>query len=188
MNEIFTGTIKGFLWNKLFKRELFCDLYFPEDIQYGEDMFFLASILNKHKSIKAIYTSKALYSYVQVSSSITNDVSKNLNPDGSLKIETTLVRIKELYSDNKKSLNLINVALAQSTLDVFRLFLLSSNKKHDNNAIYINIRKKIFKYCKYYMIAGSVKTKHKILYLIALLSPKLYKAVHRKKFSRKHTQ
>ena len=62
--------IQHWLWNKLFKRELFNDVSFQEDIAIGEDYIVLCSLLEKSNGIVCGALRK--YHYVQRKNSVCN--------------------------------------------------------------------------------------------------------------------
>lgn len=47
--------------NKLYRKEMFANLFFPEDIKYGEDLYLLVDIWRKAE--KVIYINEGLYYY-----------------------------------------------------------------------------------------------------------------------------
>ena len=177
LEEIFTGTIKGFLCNKLFKIELFENISIPEDIHFGEDLYTVVNILNRYNDVKCIYTSRSLYNYVQVSSSITNNIIKCFTPDGRLKLEESLESVKKLYLKNEKITELINVSMSQLFLDAFKLLLLSTCGNSFPRERYLYIKRKLINSCSYYIRSKNVRARHKFLYLLAILSPRLFKAI-----------
>ena len=60
----------GYLWNKIFRRELFTDgtLYFDESLKVGEDVMFFAQATLRANC--AVYVDRALYHYYQRQSSL----------------------------------------------------------------------------------------------------------------------
>ncbi len=71
-NEL--GSIIVYAWNKLYKKEIFDGIRYPEGKIY-EDSFVLCDVLNKAKSIS--YLLKPLYNYVYRSDSIVNTFTIN---------------------------------------------------------------------------------------------------------------
>lgn len=69
MNELIEGNIKGFACNKIYKKDLFLDIKFPEGKVY-EDIYVMHLLFNKCNCICCI-TDK-LYHYIQREDSITH--------------------------------------------------------------------------------------------------------------------
>lgn len=80
----FYKNVTGYIWNKLFKREVLCSkdrrVYFDEDLLLGGDVLFFANAaLNANKFI---YTDRCFYHYVQRSESGSHSEDENYRMDG----------------------------------------------------------------------------------------------------------
>lgn len=63
LKEIVMGNFIGACWNKLVKCSFYKKSFFPEGVNYSEDLFVLAQILQNNPSIS--YVPKAFYHYMQ---------------------------------------------------------------------------------------------------------------------------
>lgn len=96
LKELFCGKkVANAVWNKLYKRELFDDIEFPEDINCGEDMYIIHRLIvkanivaitdaklygyrvNREGSIMNTYSITTIDSLIKVSSSRYNDLKDN---------------------------------------------------------------------------------------------------------------
>lgn len=69
-----SNLFKGFMWDKMFKSELFKDVTFPENISYMEDVYVGNKLFLKSR--KVVYSGENLYMYYQSESNITNSSFK----------------------------------------------------------------------------------------------------------------
>ena len=69
---LFHKTLRGNLWNKLFKTELLNGLYFDDNISYGEDALMSWYAFQRLK--KAVVTNRQLYHYRMNENSISHQV------------------------------------------------------------------------------------------------------------------
>lgn len=177
MKEILLGNIKGFLWNKLFRKELFEGILLPSDIYYGEDLYTVINILDNKKDVKIMYSSNTLYNYIQHSSSVTHDITKIFNSSGKLELEETLLKIKSFNFINKEYLEYINISIVEVLTTTYREILLKDNeKKYLHNLIYL--RKRMRANCMEYVISRTVGSKRKMLFFLAIYFPTLYKKLY----------
>lgn len=73
--SILSGENHSALWNKLFRRKLFDNVRFPEDICYMEDRVLIIEILTSFQP-KLEFLKNAVYVYWQDDSSVTNSKGK----------------------------------------------------------------------------------------------------------------
>jgi len=90
-----SNEIGGFVWNKLFRREVLRGLAFRQDMQICEDTCFVVGAMQNCKSI--FYLCKPLYDYTVRRSSAVNRVSNLVNPDGTSKFSCAFRRILAEY-------------------------------------------------------------------------------------------
>lgn len=97
IDKLFMGELSFFIWNKLYKKDLFNDVRFPEGRNY-EDMATIYKLY--FKASKIIVTDYTLYNYwLGNSTSITsNSTIKNMTD--------YLVSTKEIYEVNKNYLQI----------------------------------------------------------------------------------
>lgn len=126
--SILTGKNHSGLWNKLFSKQLFENVLFPEEIRYLEDKVVIIEILTIKKP-NISYTSSPVYTYWQNDGSVTSNFDERLLDiyKAYLKIYENLVQ----ENVNSKILNICNIKAYQSIL-----FVLSNiNKDYLKSAI-----------------------------------------------------
>ena len=64
LNELFNGNIKGYLWNKLYRKDVIGEIKFNEKVKMCEDLLFNYSVACKN-DISFVYVDSNLYYYVQ---------------------------------------------------------------------------------------------------------------------------
>lgn len=71
LNEWFSSNLfKGFMWDKMFRSELFRGISFPENLSYMEDVYVGNQLFLK--SQRVVYSGENLYMYYQSDYNITN--------------------------------------------------------------------------------------------------------------------
>ena len=83
--------IGGFVWNKLFRRELLKDVAFRRDMQICEDTYFVVSAMQNCPRI--YYLCEPLYEYYIRQTSAVNRVDNLITPEGVSKFTTVFRRI-----------------------------------------------------------------------------------------------
>lgn len=95
-NIIIRGSYGGYVWNKLYKRELIGNLEFDEKITYREDMLFNSSYIQNINS--GVYYTKAYYHYVQRDGSLVHQNGFNSKMMGHL---YSLEQMRDSYMKEK---------------------------------------------------------------------------------------
>ena len=158
--------IYGFLWNKLFKKDLI-NIPFAENIHFTEDFLFCAQYVQNIK--KAIFIDLPLYYYRQNrENSITSNTLKYDN-----KIFSSLegqLKIMEIYQKNNiKLTNYFEYIILNNALNLLGKYKYNNiNNKVQKNIIHHSI-KKFYKIC-----VKKSKFTYKIRYFIRRRFPKLY--------------
>lgn len=166
LKDIITdGVITNFLWNKLFKRELFKDIVFPKSMIY-EDMYVMPSIIEKTNKI--VYTSQSLYGYFQRKNSYANNFNEDKN-------KNYFFVIDKVYNDLKK------YNFLQEDLENYKLFTIYSTflqlaKCKIPCSKFMKQRHKEFRQGFKYL-NKNVKFKRKILYYILYININLFNKV-----------
>lgn len=174
LKEILVGSVKGFLVNKLFKRNIFNDIEVPEDMDIFEDLYTCCNILTSKRKI--VYVSSSLYNYVQNADSVTNDLSKYFHENGTLKAITVLNSIKKIYKNEKKILNYIEIATANSVEFIYIQILIMEYGNQLNEKHYKYIRRELKSYYKSYLVSNELSIKNKIKYSLLVFTPFIMKS------------
>lgn len=85
------NTIGGFVWNKLFKKDLLDNLSFDENMQICEDTYFLCKALKKAKKLYFVGTSLYLYRLHQTNTM--NNILNMFDEYGNLKYATAYEKL-----------------------------------------------------------------------------------------------
>lgn len=85
------NTIGGFVWNKLFRKELIEGLFFEEDMQICEDTFFVCKLLKKIEKI--FYINEPLYLYRLREGSAISNMKNMFDYYGNLKYAIVFEKI-----------------------------------------------------------------------------------------------
>lgn len=102
--------VAGYLWNKLFRRELIKSkqgkqlIKFDEELDIGEDIVFLAEVCRHVKNVW--YTEKALYYYYQRHNSAVHDSIRQLK---GMSWSTAYEKVIRIYEDMNVPLDLLNI-------------------------------------------------------------------------------
>ncbi|MCS2337299.1 MULTISPECIES: glycosyltransferase family 2 protein [unclassified Bacteroides] len=139
-------------WNKLYKRNLFDDIKFPEAICFGEDLYIMPSLFDRCSKI--VYTSERLYNY----SLRNNNSSFRLNIDDNY-IVGDLEAHLHLYQyciEKKIDISLLIPALLNVFLQCYCYG--SKNVKNKYLLVFKSIYKKDYrvyrdKKCKFFYIS-----------------------------------
>lgn len=145
-------SIQNFAWGKLFKKELFNGVVFPEGRVY-EDVYVIPYVLSKTN--KAVFLEEKLYFYRQNPTSISKTLSLSKIQDFFLSMEQKGKLILEQYT---KSAYL----MSQSFFDLF--YLLKEYKVQKEMIPNYKTTKMLYK-----RIVSKASLKQKIKYLIAVM-------------------
>lgn len=134
------GLLTNFLWNKLFKKSVFCSFAFPVNKIY-EDVYIMPKLLEQAKKI--CYTNLILYYYYQREDSYVNYYSKEKN-DNYLEVCHEVYRqlLKyEILNDKLKAYRIFYIYSAFLQLAKSNLYHVMFDK--NMNQEYIYFRKNI---------------------------------------------
>lgn len=95
------NSIRGFVWNKIYKRNLLKKINFNTDITFCEDLLFNYSIINNKEDIKMKYFNEPLYYYVMIN----NNYSKY---DKNTSRLFALKNISKILESHKKYIDIYN--------------------------------------------------------------------------------
>ena len=148
---------KGYLWNKLLKKELLKNLQFDENKYICEDMFFVINYLENCNNI--IYTDQSLYYYRQNNNSVMHNMNLNKVYHHVKSLDEIITLIKERYhSKIYYSLEVENIYIASNLK-----YYIKKNNKNDERIIFINntIRK--------YIKDGCIKKEKRLIQKIKII-------------------
>lgn len=142
LNEIIREDgFKGFLWNKLFSRELiksYKDIFFYENIHFSEDLLFCCEYILKSK--KVIYDTTPYYHYIIHDNNICNS---NYNSKKVTSLDA-FEKIIDILS-NKKGIDINKYKNLYMNISISLLMnYIKENKKEIEN--YKKLRKSLYKY------------------------------------------
>lgn len=107
-------------WGKLYKRELFCDIRFPEG-KLSEDYYIMYLLFDKARKI--IYSSKPLYYYLQRKGSISK--KKNINFDFVEAAQQQMDYVEAKYPNLKPC---VRSAYASANMTVYNILIQNKGK------------------------------------------------------------
>ncbi len=151
---------KSYLWNKLYKRELFSDIRFPEG-EIFEDMKILHLIAEKAQT--AVFTDKTFYNYRIREKSITT-VNKGLR---ALQFYDAAHGRSERYKDTE-----FYIYALVGEFRCLRIIVSeakNSERKEEHYRKYIKLSKELYKKCR-----SEIHGFQKILSAVFVVSPRLY--------------
>lgn len=154
-----TEILKGFLFNKLFKRECIDRERLPEDLDICEDFYFFSKLLCK--DIKIMYVNDRLYNHVYNLSGATKKVAGLFDENNELKYLISMRRIRSLFND-PEILNYISKKEVRLVLETYVLML--KNKYRDRNKEFRLF--KVLSENKKYLFAKKEQLKYKVAYIL----------------------
>lgn len=169
LKELLLENIKSYAWNKLYKKSLFDNVRFPEG-ELFEDLKIMHLIGEKVSAVS--FTNKILYYYRIRQGSITFN-NRGLNADD-------YIAATHDRSERYKKTEFYHYAVA-GEFRCIRVVVSEMSLTNSNDDTYKQLfkeSKKLYRICKH-----EIKGFQKVLTLLYLLSPKLYKLI-RKQYSR----
>ena len=115
LKELLKGkVVNDFVWNKLYRRELFNDIRFPLDRKY-EDLATTYKIIRK--SNRVVYSDIKLYAYVKRENSATNNFKRDNFIDYH---DMVIERYNDLLVNNSDLLDYIDASMIVSIVSEFK--------------------------------------------------------------------
>lgn len=112
LDAYINGGVRGFLWNKLYKRKLFVNMQWPEDMDICEDLYSNAWIILKHHDLKVAILPESYYQYYMYETSATHSIEKLISPSGEWKYLTAYRLIEELFKDDPRITHMLKISEA----------------------------------------------------------------------------
>lgn len=168
----YNRSVLGFFWNKMFKRELLKENFFPVGIDICEDLITLCCIMRK--SLKIVFTDQALYDYRLTAGSATHVMENKIDNNGEWKYLLAYQRIEELclwYPNRIKLVRQNQAFIAKLGLEELR-----------GNVRYPVARKQLLSTGRKLLlnyIRSDVSMKDKLSYVIAMGFPHIYLMKHK---------
>ncbi len=160
----------GFAWNKLYHLDIIkkYNLKFDTELGMAQDLHFAVRYLINCEKIS--YNPTPSYHYFQHSGGVTNTAM----PLTKRKISglQTYLKIAELTRDTYPQIS--NMAYATLCNMCVHFMYIYYNSKMDSPETMAQIRLYLKKYNKYFLNSNSYGRVHRLLFRIALVSPKLY--------------
>ncbi|WP_138342669.1 glycosyltransferase family 2 protein [Intestinibacter bartlettii] len=154
------------LWNKVYKRKLFDDIKFDENLKINEDVLINYKVFKK--SEKSIFIDKPKYNYFEREESS----CKNTN---SIKKAEDCLKVAKIISEDCKNTNLEQIAInryIESLIGLYRSYFNKQREYHSNSK---EIKKQIYKCYKNKLI--KIK-KQKISAVLIIYFPFIYKFIY----------
>lgn len=95
---IFESGTLGFLWNKLYKKNVIDECEHPEDMAVCEDTYMNCSLMRQDR--KVVVLKECLYQYYVNPSSVTHTIEKKIDSEGNWKYLTSYRRIRALFQND----------------------------------------------------------------------------------------
>ena len=101
------GTL-GFLWNKLYRKNVIDECEHPENMAVCEDTYMNCSLMRQER--KVVVLKECLYQYYVNPLSVTHTIEKKIDEDGNWKYLTSYRRIRALFQSDSKKLSVFKAA------------------------------------------------------------------------------
>ena len=174
---LYSTKISGFLWNKIFKKNLITQKL-NETLYYSEDFVFTAQYSENIK--RAVYWDRALYHYRQNQNSVSNDFSYNNRIFSLLKANEYLIHIYEKQAP--ECLPEMNKNILKIALNLRARYKLS---KSNNIEQYDEIVQVIYKYLMCTLTSKKINIREKVNIILTFLFPNTLFKVKNKILGRK---
>lgn len=162
--------VGGYLWNKLFTRQVLTGIRFDEDLSIGEDLVFVIRCFERCNKIA--YVPKLLYRYrINPLSAMRSSLSNQETNWGKLTSMEAAERVQILLIRRGKYIeNCCNYRVAKTSLWVLLQMIICRRKDRE---ILVMIKKKIKEnYCGYMAISYGGTLQRSVLFM-AKLNPKM---------------
>lgn len=131
---LFNPEVKGFVWNKIYKKNLFSNVNFPNELNVCEDLYLNCLIAKKYNPKVVVFNEK-LYFYRNNQDSATRNIS-NLFKHDYFSYDSAYSKIKLLFeSDHKNILNSIDQAMFYIIQDTY--YIVHQQKNNYNQYTHI---------------------------------------------------
>lgn len=168
----FLTTSQRFLWNKIYKKNIFDDIFFPEDAYLGEDACVYFDIFKK--ASKSVYTDLKLYYYYNREDSLTKD-----------KIESEEKHIKRLKINSEIARKYISALESLGYYDLYKEcvvyetfgLLFNCSSSDSGKKVQRTYKKEIKSILDTKKFIHCLTLKQKCLVVLFWIAPSLYKRI-----------
>lgn len=94
--------ILGFLWNRLYKKEIFTQIDWDESMVVCEDLYANCWLLANHPKIKVTVVPQALYRYTINQNSVTHTIDRKIDTNGDWRYLTAYQKITQLFEGEEQ--------------------------------------------------------------------------------------
>lgn len=172
-----TNKINGFLWNKIFKREILEKFRLDESLDICEDLCLICEILRKDLSI--CYSSEPLYNYRNTNSSATMSIDKIFMKNGHLKYDLIYKDIIRTFQEDDEIIKIIKIRNVKTIMESYYLVL---KKRYRDTNIDVKTLSIFNENIKMYL-TSNVNLKFKVIfiamYIISNIRVLINKIIHK---------
>lgn len=132
INAIISEKIFGALWNKRFSTKLIrsIGLLFDEDVDFGEDVLFIVTLLNR-SHVTFTFSKKCSYHYSEIENTLSRTYTNNIWQRRFIQFKKLQQILDDEYEDSLFQLyaNIVWEAFSRGIIDDRNFYHLISNKK-----------------------------------------------------------
>lgn len=158
--------IKGFLWNKMFKSEIFKTLNIPEHLDVCEDLYCICEILREERKI--VYTPTALYNYYMNVNSVTHNYSKLIDKKLNWKYTEVYKDIEVMFQNDTELVNYVKIG----RLFITQLGVLDLVREKKYSRTVSKLKKDMIISSLDYLKSELTTTKSKLKYIWTIINAK----------------
>lgn len=158
---MFGNHIRGFVCNKMFRRELVKNVYFPKGIKLCEDLMFLCMLYQE--DIKLTYLDRPLYHYWIGGTGATQNDAVTISKEGGLQVIDNY-RMLEKYLPAHCGKRMVDRLCGESIINMLPML-----HKFHKKCLYKQIKEVFF---PFFFTDASIKNKIKLLHAVFVISVK----------------
>ena len=131
-----TDVLIGAVWNKLYKKDLLCDIWMDTDTTYAEDFMFNIALARKAESIYIM--EQCLYNYCREDETSLSRKPKDIN-DYITKILRTCLYYKNMFPENRWKKSVVDF-YEHELLSVLAVIFIADLSKEEQKNYFLKIR------------------------------------------------
>lgn len=156
---MFGNNVRGFVWNKLIRKDTIKNVSFSKELKLCEDMLFCCDIYNEN--IKMSYVDKPMYHYKIVGTGATQNDSVIISKNGGLQVIDNY-RLIENHLPIRIRKNIVNRLCGESLINI-----LPTLNNYNRRELLKQIRDVFF---PFFFTNAKFKTKLKFIYAVLIIS------------------